>query len=134
VDGLRAYIVPLTCVVARLPASHYYFALVTPVQAAEDAFKEACAAEERAKQNAQQYLSAGQCTDLREFVSDPVRLQGMPQLNGAHFSIVEGEDVPDMVKAMVEQEADMIRGFGVETNVARLAGILSGKSHLLPCN
>jgi hypothetical protein len=72
---------------AGLPARYYYFELATPVQAAEDAFREACAAEERAKINAQQYLSAGKCTDVREFI-----------LIRAHFSIVEGEDVPDMVK------------------------------------
>jgi hypothetical protein len=66
-------------------------------------------------------------------VSDAVRLQGMPQLNGAYVSIVEGEDVPDMVKAMVEQEADMNRASeDVGKNEARLDGIQSGKSHLLP--
>jgi hypothetical protein len=60
-------------------------------------------------------------------------LCGMPQLNGAHLSIVEGEDVPDMVKAMVQQEADMNRASeDVGKNEARLAGIHSGKSHLLP--
>jgi hypothetical protein len=66
-------------------------------------------------------------------VPDAVRLQGMPQLNGAHFSIVEGEDVPNMLKAMVEQEADMHRAsVDAGNNVARLAGIQSGKTHLLP--
>jgi hypothetical protein len=66
-------------------------------------------------------------------VSDAVQLQGMPQLNGAHFSIVEGKDVPDRVKAMVEQEADMNRhSVDVVKNEHRLAGIQSGKSHLLP--
>jgi hypothetical protein len=106
-------------------------------QAAEDAFREACAAEERAKKMylsaAQQYLSSGQCPDLREFVFDAVRLEGMPQLNRAHFGIVEGEDVPDMVKAMVEQEANMnCASEDVGKNEARLAGIQSGKSHLPP--
>jgi hypothetical protein len=103
------------------------------VQAAEDAFREACAAEERAKINAQQNLSSGQCTDLREYLSDAVWLQGMPQLSGAHFSIVEGEDVPGMVKTMVEQAADMHRASeDVQKIEARLAGIQSGQSQLLP--
>jgi hypothetical protein len=59
---------------------------------------------------------------MMKFVSDAGRLQGMPQLSGAHFSIVEWEDVPDMVKAMVEQEADMNRASeDVGNNVASLA-------------
>jgi hypothetical protein len=57
----------------------------------------------------------------------------MPQLSGAHVSIVEGADVPDMVKTMVEQEVDMHSASEeVQKIEARLAGIHLGQSQLRP--
>lgn len=99
----------------------------------EDDLSIAGAAEKTALVHAQQYLAAEQCTALRAFVSDAVRLQGMPQLSGVHFTVLEGEDVPDMVSSMVEQEAASKNALQVVEGLeARIAGIHAGQSQLLP--